>query len=192
MNHAKATISTPTAPPPPLRIAPPPVDVSELADELDACLEQLHGHVRRLAELSAAKLDLMRSADAAGLQDCACEEGRVLDELGRIEQKRTALFAQLAQALHAPALLAAGLSEIAGRLPGTRGAQLRARASGIRDAAERLQKNNRRAADVARNLHSHIRSVFSELARANQESAVYGHKGQPQPTRTKSWVDAVG
>lgn len=192
MSHAKATIPKPTAPPPPLRIAPPPAEVSGLADELDACLEELHGRVRRLAELSAAKLELMRAADAVGLHACASEEGRVLDELGRIEQKRTALFARLAQALHAPALLAAGLSEVAGRVPGPRGAQLRARASGIREAAEKLQKNNRRAADVARNLHSHIRSVFSELARANEETAVYGRKGQPQPTRTKSWVDAVG
>jgi hypothetical protein len=84
------------------------------------------------------------------------------------------------------------LSEIAEKLPEPHSSRLRAKTAGLRQTAEELRRENRVAAEVAQHLHKHIRAVFEDIARVNQESVVYGPSGKHEQRTNKTWVDAVG
>ncbi len=62
----------------------------------------------------------------------------------------------------------------------------------LRAVAVELRHLNRVAAVVARDLHRHIRDVFTVLANANRESVVYGPQGREQMATSKNILDAVG
>jgi ribosome-binding protein aMBF1 (putative translation factor) len=163
-----------------------------LARELLDSLSEFQRSLAALVELAGRKVSAMRAADAADLYACAREEGHLLEQAGAAEQRRQAIVARLAQTLRAERLRAAPLSEIADRFAEPHASAIRARSMGLRELARELGEKNHLAASVARNLHSHLRAVLSELARANLESLGYGPTGQREEIRTHSWVDAVG
>jgi flagellar biosynthesis/type III secretory pathway chaperone len=162
--------------------------VAELLEALGA----LQGLLQRLADLAGRKLEAMRRADAGELQSCTAMEHRLLADVARGQQERDAILARLAQALHSPQPTTASLAEYARRLPEPFSSYIAARNGALREIARALQQKNRLAASVARSLHAHVRSIFAELARANQESVVYGPDGQHEQTETEAWVNAVG
>jgi hypothetical protein len=166
-------------------------------------LAELHAALKQLADLADRKLAAMRIADTEALQDCAVREGDLLREMFRGEQRRNAVLASLAQGLHLAEPQRARLMEIADRLPEPLASSIRARGVALRDLAARLQRKNRLAAGVARNLQSHIRGIFAAMAGAAQESQVYGPQGRqggtglwpasPRPDACATlFVDAVG
>jgi hypothetical protein len=162
------------------------------ANELLEVLSLLHTMLQRLLELAGVKLSAMRTADAAALQRCAAQECDVLARLFEEEGRRDAVLARLAQSLPGEELRGARFSDIAERLPEPFGSRLRARTAGMRRTVEELRRRNRLAAEVARHLHDHIRAVFEDVARVNQESVVYGPSGKHEQRTKQSWVDAVG
>ncbi len=166
----------------------PGVQIEELLETVSL----LHELLKRLLELARAKLAAMRAADAETLHQCAAEECDVLEALFKREKQRDAVLARLAQSLHWSGDERARLSEIAERLPEPFSSRLRAKTAGLRKTADELQRKNRLAADVARHLHKHIRAVFEDVARVNQESVVYGPNGKHEQRTRKTWVDAVG
>jgi hypothetical protein len=168
----------------------PTLDVQ--VGDLLAVLSPLHQLLKRLLQLARAKLDAMRRADAVALQRCAAEECGLLERVFAHEDRRNAALARLAQTLHSEDAPRARLAEIAQRLPEPFSSRLRARTAGLRRTADELRQKNRLAADVARHLHDHIRAVFDDVARVNQESVVYGPSGKHQHRTNETWVDAVG
>lgn len=176
---------------PPSRRAAAP-DVSTDAAALVDSLAELHGLMQRLAELVREKLDALRVAAADRLMRCAQEEAATLEAVLRNNQSREAILARLAQALHWPEIRTAPLREIAARLPQPQSSQITAKSVPLKRLAEELAEKGRLAADVARNLHAHVRAMFAQLAQASQEAVVYGRNGQPDSKVTRNWVDAVG
>jgi len=166
--------------------------LDEQVGDLLAVLSTLHQLLKRLLQLARAKLDAMRRADALALQRCAAEECGLLERVFAHEVRRNAALARLAQTLHWDDAPRARLSEIAQRLPEPFSSRLRARTAGLRRTANDLRQKNRLAADVARHLHDHIRAVFDDVARVNQESVVYGPSGKHEHRTNETWVDAVG
>ncbi|MFQ5806196.1 MAG: flagellar export chaperone FlgN [Phycisphaerae bacterium] len=160
--------------------------------DLLATVTSLHELLKQLLELAGRKLAAMRSADAGALQQCAADEGGVLQALFEREKQRDAVLARLAQSLHWRADCRPRLSEIAERLPEPFSSRLRAKIVGLRQTAGELRHKNQLAAAVARNLHAHIRAVFEDVAKVNQESVVYGPSGKHEQRNKKTWVDAVG
>jgi hypothetical protein len=186
------------------RLAPPPVAWDDLpsgaaraaldaeARALAETLSELQPALRRLIELSERKLAALRRADTEGLTRCAQEEKELLQSVQLLERRRHAVLARLAQQLRWPPAAGATLSHIADRLHEPISSVIRARIAPLRDLASTLEKTNRLAASVARNLHQHLRALFADVARANQETVVYGPLGQPEMRTTRAWVDAVG
>ena len=160
--------------------------------ELGECLTALHAAMKTLGELAAEKLAGLRAADPAALERCARREEEVLREVFRGEQPRKAVLARVAQGLHMAEPARVRLPEVAERLPEPLASSLRARNAALRATVGDLQRKNRLAARVAQNLQSHIRGVFAEVARAAQESLVYGPQGQHEVGRPRSWVEAIG
>jgi len=162
------------------------------AHELLEELARLQTTLETLVVMAGDKLAAMRQANAAALHQCAAREGELLQALFRDEPRRKATLARAAQGLRAAGPPAGWLTQIADGLPEPLGSRLRARAAGLRELAAELQRKNNLVASVARQLQSHIRGVFAELAGAAQELTVYGPRGQQERSHPHCWVDAVG
>jgi hypothetical protein len=180
-----------------MQIVTTPADAesSRLAARLNdllATLSSSHELLKQLLELAGRKLAAMRSADTETLQQCAADESEVLRLMFENEQERDAVLARLAQSLHWRDSRAPSLTDITARAPEPFSSRLRAKTTGLRQIAAALKEKNRLAAAVARNLHKHIRAVFDDVARVNQESVVYGPNGRHEQRSKQSWVDAVG
>lgn len=188
MNSSDRTARTPAAVKTPLGTS----GLAPLLRELGECLTALHAALKSLSELAAEKLAGLRAADTAALERCAKREEEVLREVFRGEQRRKAVLARVAQGLHLAEPARARLTEVAERLPEPLASSLRARNAALRATVGELQRKNQLAARVAQNLQSHIRGVFAEVARAAQESLVYGPQGQHEVGRPRSWVEAIG
>jgi flagellar biosynthesis/type III secretory pathway chaperone len=167
-------------------------DLTPIVTEVLDTLATLQGLLQRLTELASRKLDAMRRADTGDLQSCTAMEHRLLADVSAARKEREAIVARLAQTLHWPEAVTAPLGEVADRLPEPFSSYIRAKNRALREVADTLQQKNRLAAVVARNLHTHVRSIFAELAKANQECVLYGPSGQHEQTSTDAWVDAVG
>lgn len=161
-------------------------------DELLHYLGTLHASLKNLVTLANEKLAALRRADAAALVDCATREGVLVRDVLLGEQQRDALLARVAQRLPAEAGEVTTVSALAACLPEPVSSSLRARGAALRAVATELQRKNRVVAAVAQNLQAHIRGIFAELAKATQETLVYGAKGQPEASSTRCCVDAVG
>lgn len=179
---------------PSLRIAPPPHGDTRLTGRaLLECLQSLHESLQLLSDIADAKLLAMRQADPPGLHACAEREGKVLQQVGQLEQQRGALLARLAQLVQVKDLRRKPLSEIAELLPEPECSALRARTAGLRHISQQLQHKNQLAAEVARQLQSHIRAIFNDLAENAQERVVYGSNGQMNGhNKPRLMVDALG
>ncbi|TWT41867.1 FlgN protein [Phycisphaerae bacterium RAS1] len=167
---------------------PDGADVLQLLTLLGRWQAQLAG----LLQIADDKLAAMKRADADALTACAQREEALLRGVGAGEQERHELLARLAQALPGGPSRIARLSDLAGILPEPLASQILAKNAGLRQAALKLREKNRLAAGVARHLQLHIRGVFAEVAKAGQESIVYGPQGRHEQRNRLSFVDAVG
>jgi hypothetical protein len=180
-------------PPAPQSSGPVPTSVvMPLLRDLVGHLLRLGTALSELTALAGEKLTAIRRADSAALEQCAAREGALLQRVFREEGQRKAVLARLAQGLQCPDAERVRLTEIAARLPEPLASSLRARGAVLRDQAAELQQKNRLAAAVARNLQSHLRSLFAEVAGRSNEAPVYGPQGQQDSSVTRGWVDAVG
>ncbi len=171
------------------------VAATVLPDPLPAVVQHfadLHAGLTELAAIADQKLTALRAADADALQRCTAREAAVLQRVLGAEQRRPALLARVAQSLQRPELVSARLNEIADHVPEPAASSLRARGLALRDIAGRLQRKNRLAALVARNLQGHLRDIFAAVAKAAQDSVVYGPQGRQHASDPRCWVDAVG
>jgi hypothetical protein len=160
--------------------------------ELSQHLSGLQAALQQLCETATDKLTALRRADTDALSACAAREEQLLKGVFRGEVERKAAIARVAQHLPCSTPQGARLYDIAEHLPEPLASALRARSVALRDVAAELQRKNKLAAGVARNLQGHIRGIFAEVAAAAQESVVYGPQGQHETGRPRAWVDAVG
>lgn len=180
--------STPT-----LRLVPSeeggvPAAVAVLAEYLAA----LHPRLQALLALAEEKLAALRAANTAALHQCASREEPLIREILTQEGRRPAILAALAQALQHPDLRNASLAALAALLPQAVAAPLLARHAGLQAVAEQLQRKNRIAGEVARNLQGHIRDVFAAVAKCTQEPAGYSAGGNQARSAKLTLLDAVG
>lgn len=181
--------ATPAAP----VIRMPAGDASGDARELLSVLGDLQGLLQQLVDTAERKLQAMREGQPTELTDCTRRELDLLQAVHKAEQRRNATLARLAQGLQCPELRTGTLSMTAEVLPEPQRSQLRARIAGLRQTASDLRQKNQLASEVARRLQVHLRSVFSELARTQQENVVYGPKGQQWTGGgSRLIVDAMG
>jgi len=173
--------------------------VPQRDDDLAACVQALlevlslvHSRLKRLAELARDKLSALRRADTAGLQRCADDEAVVLEALFAAERERAAVLARLAQHVPGAGGRGARLSELAGQLAEPFSSQIRAKIEGLREASTRLQRGNRIAGEVARNLHAHLRAMLTDVARANRQTVGYRPDGRGEEQISRTWIDALG
>lgn len=172
--------------------APRPAAPGAACTELLASLTDWLALLRQLVALTTRKLAALRTADSSALEQLAAEEGeRVRDLLAR-SASRAAVLARVAQSLPGGPPPRLTLTALADGLAEPTASVLRARIAALREAATELQRKNAVVAQVAQNLQGHIRSVFTELAKATQECVVYGAGGQPEASSRRCWVDAVG
>lgn len=163
-----------------------------------ALLENLATHqalLRELVQMAQRKLDAVRSADADALNECAARESGLLERLVGVERQRRAELARLAQivpALRGTRAARLTLSELAEALDEPHASSIRARLSALRSIATQLQRANRVASLVARDLHAHLREVFAAMARAGRASVVYGPNGSMERAGGGELWDAVG
>mgnify|MGYP005834947563 CR=1 FL=1 len=165
---------------------------STAAQELLDELARWQTALETLLQVAGDKLAALRQADTAALHHCAVREGELLHALFRDGPRRQAALARAAQGLHAAGPPTGWLTQVAEQAPEPWASRLRARTAGLRELAGELQRRNKLVAHVARQLQSHIRGVFAELAGAAQESTVYGPQGQQEHSHPRCWVDAVG
>lgn len=155
-------------------------------------LGELQTLLTRLVECADEKLHAIRCAGAEALQACVGREMQYLDELLAVERKRDAIVARIAQQLQQPSLRRAPVQQTAEKFPEPLRSSIHARCMGLRQAAEKLQRKNRVAAEVAQGLQSHVRAVFGELAKACRDATTYSDTGRMRHTETQLVIDALG
>ncbi|MFH1747505.1 MAG: flagellar export chaperone FlgN [Planctomycetota bacterium] len=163
-----------------------------LANQLNESMAGLQKLLRQLLDMAQEKLTAIRGADAQTLQRCTADEAALLEQILDGQEQRRAILARTAQCLRVSPASGRSLEQMADHLAEPHSSALRARNAALRQIALELQEKNKLVAQVAHNLQSHIRGVFAELARANQESIVYGPEGQHEQRNARSWLDAVG
>lgn len=161
-------------------------------DDLFETLGSLHGRLARLGDLAESKLAAMRAADASRLHELAAEEAAELEALAAEDVRREAALARVAQGMPDRASARPRLAEVAETFSEPQRSKILGKSEGLRAMATRLAEKNALVADVARGLHNHVRGVFAEVAKVNQEAVVYGKDGREHQRTSKSWVDAVG
>lgn len=174
-----------------LQLTPLPADVNACDALLDT-LGTLHGRLARLGDLAELKLAALRTANAERLHELAAEEAAELESLAADDVRREAALARAAQGLPAGAGSRPRLSEVAEIFPEPLRSKILGKSEGLRAMANRLAEKNRLVADVARGLHNHVRGIFAEVAKVNQEAVVYERDGREYQRTSRSWVDAVG
>ena len=162
------------------------------ARELNEHLASLQSLLRQLLAQTVEKLDAIRQADTDRMERCAVGETELLEQVARTEQRRAAITARVAQDVPSARKGRLSLSELVDHLQEPLASVFRARNAALRQLATELQEKNALVARVARNLQTHIREIFAELAKVNQESVVYGPKGKHEQRVVRSWLDAVG
>lgn len=167
-------------------------DLSSSCRALIDCLAVLHDVLKQFVEQSDRKLSALREADAEAMHRGAAREAELLEKVQEHRRARNAILARLAQGLQWPGVRSARLGKIAERIPEPFSSILRARTVALRELATTLEQKNKLAALVARNLQTHVRGMFADIASATLESVVYGPNGNHEQTRKQSWVDAVG
>ncbi len=196
MTHSKSALAdrSPSPPRPAPALVAPAVESGTAAAvrELLARLGELHVALKELTELATEKLAALRQADTAALERCAAREGALLTQMYREEPGRRATLARLAQSLRLAQPGPPRLERMAALLPEPLGSAVRARAAGLAELATELQQKNRLAATVARNLQSHLRGLFAELAGPEPQSRGYGPQGRETAGRPRTWVNAIG
>ncbi|MGE0481724.1 MAG: flagellar export chaperone FlgN [Phycisphaerae bacterium] len=166
--------------------------LASAAQDICECFTELYTGMTELADLAEQKLAAVRRADTAALAACTSAEAERLNGVARLDQRRAAALAALAQQLHDPTLARARLEEIAKKLPVPFSARLQAKSTGLRQIAERLQEKNRVFAGVARNLQSHVRAVLNDLTGAAAGGPAYGRDGKMETAAGRCLVDALG
>lgn len=161
-------------------------------DLLLALLDELLGQLRRLDGLAADKLAAMRAADAKALEHCALEEGEVLQTLLAQGPHRGAVLAAVAQRVLGLSASPPTLAALCQRLPEPGASILRAKTRALEVVTTELQRKNRLAGEVARRLHSHIRGIFADVAKAAQPEVGYGPRNTNLPTGASCYVEAIG
>lgn len=155
-------------------------------------LDRLQDQLTALSTLASAKLQALRAADADALLSGARSEQQMLEALVADQQTRDAEIARLAQVLRIESSPLPRLTVLAERLPEPHASKILAKSAGLRALSLELQKKNRHAADVARQLHKHVVAVFADIANAGRESVTYGRSGQHETGSSANWFDAVG
>lgn len=166
--------------------------LNSAVESLLAVLSRLHEQLSALSILATAKLAALRGADADALLTGARSEQRMLEMLVADQQTRDAEIARLAQLLRLAATPLPRLTVIAEHLPEPHASKILAKSAGLRALSLELQKKNRHAADVARQLHKHVVAVFADIASAGRETVTYGRTGQHETGSATNWFDAVG
>lgn len=161
-------------------------------DLLLASLDGLLAQLRRLDGLATDKLGAMRAADAKALEACAREEGEVLESVLAQGPHRGAVLAAVAQRVLGMSSSPPTLPELCKRLPEPGASILRAKTRALEVVTTELQRKNRLAGEVARRLHSHIRGIFADVAKAAQPEVGYGPRNTNLPTGASCYVEAIG
>ena len=174
------------------KLNPQTRDAETASHVLLAALGTLHGLLKELVEVAGQKLTALRRADSPGLNDCTKRELTLLQQVYRAEQERSAAVARLAQALLCPELRTGPLRLLVARVTEPLHSQLQAKMVGLREVAAALRRKNEVAGRVAHDLQAHIRGIFAELAKAQQETVGYGPAGQQRATAARVMVDALG
>lgn len=166
--------------------------LAQAARELNENLAALQALLRELVDQASQKLTAMRTVDVDGLTSSAAREGELLAQVQRVAQQREAILARAAQDMPDAAGPVYPLSRLLEKIPEPYSSALRARNAALQRVAADLQEKNATVAAVAQSLQSHIRAVFTELAKVNVETVIYGPKGQHEPKPVRTWIDAVG
>ncbi len=161
-------------------------------DVLVRSLDELLGSLRRLDELASTKLTAMRSADAKLLEQCAMDEGEVLRTVLAQGPNRGALLAAVAQRMLGAVGPPPTLQTLSNALPEPQASILRAKSRVLEGVTAELQRKNRLAGEVARRLHSHIRGIFADVAKASEPPVGYGPRGSGAPAGASCYVEAIG
>ncbi|MBN2447191.1 MAG: flagellar export chaperone FlgN [Phycisphaerae bacterium] len=176
-----------------LKPVPHTPELGRAADALLTCFHVAYELLSKLLALADDKLDAIRRADAKRLNQNTHSELKLLQQIAVNDQERNAVLARIAQALRRPELKQGRASEIAAALPEPTSSRLRARISGLREVALNLRKKNDLVARVARDLQTHIRDIFAEVAKSQMETAVYDACGQHERhAKPRMIVDALG
>lgn len=170
----------------------PPDDRAGAGAALLESLSGLHSRLAQLGDLADRKLAALREADAQALNDLAAAEAAELQALAADDVVREAALARVAQTLPGAVDPPRRLTEIAESFSEPLRSKILGKSEGLRTMANRLAEMNRLVADVARGLHNHVRGIFAEVAKVNQEAVVYDKDGREQQRTSKCWVDAVG
>lgn len=152
----------------------------------------LHEHAKVLLALAEEKLTSLKKADTQTLSRIAAVEVQTLEKLLAEERQQGALIARVAQAMRVPTSGKPRLSDVAEKMPEPLRSQITAKIAGLRAVTGKLQEMNRRAAEVARHLHAHIREIFAAVAKVGQQQTGYDGRGQHKHSTAQQWVDAVG
>lgn len=180
------------APPEVRDAAPVRGDLDEAGRGLLEQLAKLQGLLKELLDLGHEKLSLLRTANSDGLHACAARESRLLEQVFRSDQQRHAVLARVAQGLRLSNAAPASLSKIADAAPEPLSSSIRARMRPLAEISSELQRINRVASIVARDLQGHIRGVFAALAETGRERVGYGPQGRQSHLKKDAWLDAVG
>ncbi len=148
----------------------------------------------QLLECIESKIDAMRRADVSAMQQLHQKEKTLVTRIREREGLRQAMMDAIGSGLGLPAGAARALhvSQLAGRLPEPDRGQLIDAAHRLRDVVFRLQRTNRVAGVISRELINHLDWVFASVAPKREKPAGYSGDGTVVRTSDVRVFEAVG
>lgn len=162
--------------------------------DLTRLLDSLRLQQQQLLECIESKLDAVRRADVEAMQRLHRQEAKLLKDLREREGLRRQMMDALGRGLGWPigAGRALHISKLASRLTGADKTQLLDAAKALRDVAFSVQRVNRVAGTVSRNLLDHLGAVFASVVPTSNEPSGYSGSGAVVRQSGNLVFEAVG
>ena len=162
--------------------------------DLTRLLDALRLQQQQLLQCIESKLDAVRRADVQAMQRLHRQEAKLVKELREREGFRRQMMDTIGRELGWPvgAGRAMHVSKLASHATGSDKAQLLEAAKALRDVALRVQRANRVAGAVSRNLLDHLGAVFASVAPSADEPSGYSGSGAVVRQKGTLVFEAVG
>lgn len=154
-------------------------------------LERLHGE---LVEVIDDKIEHMRRANVAGMNECVDRERRLVRTIGQQEGQRRVAVERLGRAFGMASRKARTLtaSQLAQRLPEDSGRQLLSVAGRLKTLTDRATRRNHVAGSLGRGMLAHMDGIVSAMTAPKRQGEAYSDRGRSVAHSPQRLFETVG
>lgn len=144
------------------------------AQRLESLIGELTQIHERLLEVTREHRSAVRKANTAGVATCVREQRELIARIGRVDEERRALIAEMLPGVPAREVT---LTRLARMFPNLSRDRLEASAASLRGLIELIAHENRAIAQATSTLLGHMDAMVRQISSALSQSGTYGRCG---------------